>query len=141
MTGQSSLLNVCKSSKMKDLDAILVYIIQKYNPFFYKFFLIKNIIFRVLSLSFGLYNKICKFRMPIFLIQREAFTTKVVFVSGTPDYAIDAWQYHVNDYLILQLRMKVYNIRLKAVFLTAVCKNFIDVHGKESIEFLPESDD
>ena len=53
---------------------------------------------------------------------------KIVFVSGTPDYAIDAWQYHVNDYLILQLRMKVYNIRLKAVFLTAVCKNFIDVH-------------
>ena len=37
--------------------------------------------------------------------------------------------------------MKVYNIRLKAVFLTAVCKNFIDVHCKESIEFLPESDD
>ena len=59
---------------------------------------------------------------------------KIVFVSGTPDYAIDAWQYHVNDYLILQLRMKVYNIRLKAVFLTAVCKNFIDVHCKESIE-------
>ena len=59
---------------------------------------------------------------------------KIVFVSGTPDYAIDAWQYHVNDYLILQLRMKVYNIRLKAVFLTAICKNFIDVHCKESIE-------
>ena len=103
--------------------------------------MIKNIIFRVLLLSFGLYNKIFKFRTSIFLIQREAFTTKIVFVSGTPDDAIDAWQYHVNDYLILQLRMKVYNIRLKAVFLTAVCKNFIDVHGKESIEFLPGSDD
>ena len=86
---------------MKELDAILVYIIQKYVRFS-TIFLIKNIIFRVLSLSFGLYNKICKFRMSIFLIQREAFTTKVVFVSGTPDYAIDAWQYHVNDYLILK---------------------------------------
>ena len=42
---------------------------------------------------------------------------------------------------LLQLRLKAYGTRLKAVFLTAVCKNFIDVHGKESIEFLPESDD
>ena len=86
---------------MKELDAILVYIIQKYVRFS-TIFLIKNIIFRVLSLSFGLYNKIFKFRTSIFLIQREAFTTKIVFVSGIPDYAIDAWQYHGNDYLILK---------------------------------------
>ena len=38
MTGQSSLFNVCKSSKMKDLDAILVYIIQKYIRFSTNFF-------------------------------------------------------------------------------------------------------
>ena len=25
---------------------------------------------------------------------------KLVFVSDTPDYAEDAWKYHVNDYLL-----------------------------------------
>ena len=104
---------------MKDLASFFVYIIQKYISFSTKFFdnfFEKNLIFRVLSLSFGLYNKICKFRMSIFLIQREAFTTKVVFVSGTPDYAIDAWQYYVNDYLITPITHEGIQHTLKSCF-------------------------
>ena len=55
--------------------------------------------------------------MSIFLIiQREAFTTKVVFVSGTPDYAIDAWQYHVNDYLITPITLEGIQHTLKSCF-------------------------
>ena len=103
---------------MKDLATIFVYIIQKYIGFSTNFLIIflKKLIFSVLSLSFGLYNKICKFRMSIFLIQREAFTTKVVFISGTPDYAIDAWQYHVNDYLITPITLEGIQHTLKSCF-------------------------
>ena len=48
--------------------------------------------------------------------KREAFTTKVVFVSGTPDYAIDAWQYHVNDYLITPITLEGIQHTLKSCF-------------------------
>ena len=41
---------------------------------------------------------------------------KVVFVSGTPDYAIDAWQYHVNDYLITPITLEGIQHTLKSCF-------------------------
>ena len=42
--------------------------------------------------------------------------TKIVFVSGTFDYAIDAWQYHVNDYLITPITHKGIQHTLKSCF-------------------------
>ena len=41
---------------------------------------------------------------------------KVVFVSRTPDYAIDAWQYHVNDYLITPITLEGIQHTLKSCF-------------------------
>ena len=41
---------------------------------------------------------------------------KIVFVSGTPDYAIDAWQYHVNDYLITPITLEGIQHTLKSCF-------------------------
>ena len=43
-------------------------------------------------------------------------TAKVVFVSGTPDYAIDAWQYHVNDYLLTPITLESVRHTLKSCF-------------------------
>ena len=43
-------------------------------------------------------------------------TVKVVFVSGIPDYAIDAWQYHVNDYLITPIALEGIQHTLKSCF-------------------------
>ena len=43
-------------------------------------------------------------------------TAKVVFVSGIPDYAIDAWQYHVNDYLITPITHEGIQHTLKSCF-------------------------
>ena len=41
---------------------------------------------------------------------------KIVFVSGTPDYAIDAWQYYVNDYLITPITHEGIQHTLKSCF-------------------------
>ena len=42
--------------------------------------------------------------------------SKIVFVSGTPDYAIDAWQYYVNDYLITPITLEGIQHTLKSCF-------------------------
>ena len=42
--------------------------------------------------------------------------TKIVFVSETFDYAIDAWQYHVNDYLITPITLEGIQHTLKSCF-------------------------
>ena len=41
---------------------------------------------------------------------------KIVFVSGIPDYAIDAWQYHVNDYLLTPITLESVRHTLKSCF-------------------------
>ena len=43
-------------------------------------------------------------------------TAKLVFVSGIPDYAIDAWQHHVNDYLLAPITLESVRHTLKSCF-------------------------